>query len=47
MLQSQREETDGKFQMLVSPRKNGRDSLFKEIRVFKISPDLRVFDIAI
>ena len=35
MLQSLREETDGKLQMLLSPRKNGLTSLFKEVRVFK------------
>ena len=35
MLQSLREETEGKLQMLLSPRKNGLTSLFKEVRVFK------------
>ena len=35
MLQSLREETEEKFQML-SPRKNGLGSLFKEVRVFKV-----------
>ena len=35
MLQSLREETEGKLQMLLSPRKNTLDSLFKEVRVFK------------
>ena len=35
MLQSLREETEGKLQMQLSPRKNGLDSLFKEVRVFK------------
>ena len=35
MLQSLREETEGKLQMLLSPRKNGLDSLFKEVRVLK------------
>ena len=35
-LQSLREETEGKLQMLFSPRKNGlKDSLFKEVRAFK------------
>ena len=38
MLQSLREETQGKLQMLLSLRKNGLDSLFKEVRVFK-DPD--------
>ena len=36
MLQSLREETEGKLQMLLSPRKNGLTSLFKEVRVFKV-----------
>ena len=36
MLQSLREETEGKPQMLLSPRKNGLTSLFKEVRVFKV-----------
>ena len=35
MLQSLREETEGKLQMLSSLRKNGLTSLFKEVRVFK------------
>ena len=35
MLQSLREETEGKLQMLLSLRKNGLTSLFKEVRVFK------------
>ena len=35
MLKSPREETEGKLQMLLSLRKNGLDSLFKEIRVVK------------
>ena len=35
MLKSLREETEGKLQMLLSPRKNGLTSLFKEVRVFK------------
>ena len=35
MLQSLREETEGKLQMLLSHRKNGLTSLFKEVRVFK------------
>ena len=37
MLQSPTEETEGNLQMLLSPRKNGLDSLFKEVRVFKVS----------
>ena len=37
MLQSLRKETEGKLQMLVSPRKEGLDSLFREVRVFKVS----------
>ena len=37
MLQSLREETEGKLQMLLSLRKNGLTSLFKEVRVFKVS----------
>ena len=28
------EETEGKLQMLLSPRKKGLDSLFKEVRVY-------------
>ena len=36
MLQSLRKETEGKLQMLLSPRKNGLTSLFKEVRVFKV-----------
>ena len=36
MLLSLREETEGKLQMLLSPRKNGLTSLFKEVRVFKV-----------
>ena len=35
MLESLREETEGKLQMLLSLRKNGLTSLFKEVRVFK------------
>ena len=35
MLKSLREETEGKLQMLLSPRQNDLDSLFKEVRVFK------------
>ena len=35
MLESLREETEGTLQMLVSVRKNGQNSLFKEVRVFK------------
>ena len=48
MLQSLREETEGKIQMLLSLRKNGLTSLFKEVRVFKgdaivgFSPSLEV-----
>ena len=36
MLSSLREETEGKLQMLVSLRKSGLTSLFKEVRVFKV-----------
>ena len=53
MLQSLREEREGKRQMLLSLRKNGLTSLFKEVRVFKVggvgtSPlaELRVFWLA-
>ena len=35
MLQSLREETEGKCQMLLSHRKNGLASLFKEVRGFQ------------
>ena len=35
MLQSLREDTEGKLQMRLSPWKIGLDSLFKEVRVFK------------
>ena len=35
MLQSPREETEGKVQMLLPLRKNGLTSLFKEVRVLK------------
>ena len=35
MLKSPREEREGKLQMLLSLRKNGLTSLFKEVRVFK------------
>ena len=35
MPQSLGEETEGKLQVLLSPRKNGLDSLFKEVRVLK------------
>ena len=38
MLQSLREEREGKLQMLLSPRKNGLTSLLKEVRVFKVGP---------
>ena len=41
MLQSLREETEGKLQMLLSPRENGLDSLFKEVTVFKGSVSKR------
>ena len=30
------EETEGKLEMLVSPKENGLKSLFKEVRVFKV-----------
>ena len=36
MLQSLREETEGKLQMLLSIRQNGLTSLFKEVRVVKV-----------
>ena len=36
MLQLLREETKGKLQMLLLPSKNGLDSLFKEVRVFRV-----------
>ena len=36
MLQSRREETGGRLQMLLSLRKNGLTSLFKEFRVLKV-----------
>ena len=36
MLQSLREETEGKLQMLLSLGKKGLTSLFKEVRVFKV-----------
>ena len=42
MLESLREETEGKLQMLLSPRKNGLTcltSLFEEVRVFKERPN--------
>ena len=35
MLESLREETEGKLQMLLSLRKNGLTSLFKEVRAFE------------
>ena len=35
LLQSLREEKEGKLQMPLSPRKNGQTSLFKEVRAFK------------
>ena len=35
MLQSLREEREGKLQMLLSLRQNGLTSSFKEVRVFK------------
>ena len=41
MLQSLREETEGKLQMLASPKKNSADTLFKEVRVFKVSGSKR------
>ena len=37
MLLSLREETERKLQMLLSLRKNGLTSLFKEVRVFKVA----------
>ena len=45
MLQSLREETEGKLQKLLSPRRNSLDFLFKEVRVFKvISSSEAIFD---
>ena len=43
MLESLRDETEGKLQMLLSPGKISLDSLFKEVRVFKVlrSADLK------
>ena len=38
MLQLLREETEGNTKMRLSPRKNCLDSLFKEVRVFKVWP---------
>ena len=35
MPQSLRKESEGKLHMLLSPRKNGLNPLFKEVRVFK------------
>ena len=40
MLLSLREEAEGKLQMLLPPRKNGPDSLFEEVRVFKVGQTL-------
>ena len=37
MLLSLREETEGKLEMLLSQRKNGLDSSFKEVRVSRFS----------
>ena len=37
MLESLREETEGKLQMPLSLRRNGLTSLFKDVRVFKVS----------
>ena len=42
MLYSLREEKEGKLQMLLSLRKNGLNSLFKEVRVFKVVSGLSV-----
>ena len=36
MLQSLREEREGKLQMLLPPKKNGLDSLFEEVRIFMV-----------
>ena len=36
MLQPLREETEGKLETPLSPRKNGLTSLFKEVRAFKV-----------
>ena len=35
MLQSLKEETEGKLRMLLSPRENRLNSLFKEVSAFK------------
>ena len=49
MLEPLREETEGILQMLLSPRRNSLDSLFKEVRAFKVlqnlggGPNLHVF----
>ena len=45
MLQSLREETEGKLQMLLSLRKNRLDSLNKEVRVFKVRAPNGAFQI--
>ena len=42
MLQSLGEEREGKLQMLLSPRKNGLTSLFKEVRAFKVFSSAQV-----
>ena len=39
MLQSLREETEGKVQMRLPRRENGLTSLCKEVRVFKVRPE--------
>ena len=36
MLQSLRDEREGQLLMLLSPKKNSQNSLFKEVRVFKV-----------
>ena len=38
MRESLGEETEGNLQMLLSSRKHGLDSLFKDIRVFQVIP---------
>ena len=41
MPESLREETEGNLQMLLSPRKSGLTSLFKEVKVFKVAASQR------
>ena len=46
MLQSLREETEGKLRLLLSHRKNGLTSLFKEVRVFKVLASMTKVSVA-